>query len=83
MQIHQVIKTDVSEASDLTDACRAADKKLEQLAKCVLEQQRAIQQCKVLVSPLPSPAEYILPCHALQRLQSSCDIQLVMYKHST
>ena len=64
LQVQQVIKTDVSEASDLTDACRAVDKKLQKLARGVVEQQREIEACKVLLQSLTIPCKIctVLPC---------------------
>ena len=51
IQIHQVIKADVTAASDLADACRAVDQKLQQLAEEVVKQQQALQVCKVVLHP--------------------------------
>ena len=70
MQIHEVIKTDVTAASDLTDACRAADQDLQKLARSVTEQQQALRICKVLVQPSAVPCKLCstVQCLALREL---------------
>lgn len=49
VQIHQVITADVTVASDLTDACKAVDQKLKQLAGDLVEAQHKVEACKVLI----------------------------------